>query len=439
MERPRQEDPEGRWRLFVDTGGTFTDCLALDPQGRRHRAKVLSSSTLRAPVLSRPEPGVVELQAPWQVPGDFFAGWSCRLGFEGGGQEYRILSSSPGGQSLVFDHLSVPAAGKGGVCEILAPVEAPILAAHLVTGTPARQALPPLDLRLATTRGTNALLERRGAKTAFFVTEGFRDLLVIGDQQRPELFALAIRRPARLYAEVLEVPERLAADGSVLRALEGPALAELESKARALVEKGFESAAVALLHSYRNPVHEERLVEALERAGFGFVSASAALAPLIKGVSRAGTAVVDAYLAPVVRRYLDRVEGALGPGSQLRIMTSAGGLVAAEEYRPKDSLLSGPAGGVVGSARAGARAGFRRLLAFDMGGTSTDVARIDGEPEIRFEHTVGSATVVAPALAIETVAAGGGSICRLDGRLLKVGPESAGADPGPACYGAGGP
>jgi 5-oxoprolinase (ATP-hydrolysing) len=195
---------------------------------------------------------------------------------------------------------------------------------------------------------------------------------------------------------------------------------------------------VALMHAYRDPRHEREVGALLREAGFRHVSLSSELAPLIKLLPRAETAVVDAYLSPILERYLAGVSGALGSVS-LHVMTSAGGLVRAEAFRAKDGLLSGPAGGVVGAARAGRRSGLPRVIAFDMGGTSTDVARWDGDFEYLFEHQVGDAHLVAPALAIESVAAGGGSICGFDGLQLKVGPESAGAWPGPACYGAGGP
>ncbi|HXO21990.1 MAG TPA: hydantoinase/oxoprolinase family protein, partial [Thermoanaerobaculia bacterium] len=326
----------------------------------------------------------------------------------------------------------------GAAVELQAAEEAPVLAARLVTATPPGQPLPPLAMRLATTRGTNALLERKGAATALFITRGFADLLRIGTQQRPDLFALDIRRPAPLYGAVVEVAERLAADGSVLVPLDEAALAGLEREAGRLRSQGFAAAAVALLHSYRNAVHEEAVAGALRRAGFAHVSLSAELAPFIQILPRAETAVVDAYLSAPIEGYLSRVAGALPQGS-LHVMTSAGGLVRASSFRAKDSLLSGPAGGVVGAAEAGRRSGLARIIAFDMGGTSTDVARYDGDFEYLFEHRVGDAHLVAPALAVESVAAGGGSICRFDGTQLKVGPESTGASPGPACYGAGGP
>ncbi len=310
-----------------------------------------------------------------------------------------------------------------------------MLAARLVTGTPAGEPLPPLAMRLATTRGTNALLERRGAPTALFITAGFGDLLEIGTQQRPELFALRVEKRAPLYAEVVEVPERLAANGTTLRPLDADALAPAAER---LLRSGVRVAAVALMHSFRDPAHEHAVRDLLLRAGFDAVSCSSDLAPFIRLLPRAETAVVDAYLGPVLHGYLRGVQGALG-GGRLHVMTSAGGLARPEDFRPKDSLLSGPAGGVAGAALAGRRSGMGRVIAFDMGGTSTDVARWAGDFEYVWEHEVGGAHLVAPALAIESVAAGGGSVCAFDAQGLRVGPESAGASPGPACYGAGGP
>ncbi|MEM8995576.1 MAG: hydantoinase/oxoprolinase family protein, partial [Acidobacteriota bacterium] len=204
------------------------------------------------------------------------------------------------------------------------------------------------------------------------------------------------------------------------------------------IARDVESVAVAFLHSHRRPHHEEAVAARLGAMGVPFVSIGSTLSPTEGYLARVRTAVVDAYLQPVIRRYLDRISASIG-GRQLRVMTSAGGLVGASSYRAKDSLLSGPAGGVVGAATAARRLDYRQIVAFDMGGTSTDVSRFDGDFEYRFEHRVGDADVAAPSLAIETVAAGGGSICRLEGRQLKVGPQSAGASPGPACYGAGGP
>lgn len=375
----------------------------------------------------------MRIEAGWRVPDGFFRGFELRvLGMD----ELRQVVGSHG-DVLELDR-ALPDGTEGAAFELRSPEEPPVLAARLVTGTPLGRELPEIAMRLATTRGTNALLERKGAATALFITRGFADLLLIGTQQRPDLFALNIEKPRPLFSEVVEVPERLASDGSVLVSLDA---GSLRGEAGRLLAAGFQSAAVALLHSYRNPRHEEELGQMLREAGFRHVSLSSKLAPLIKIVPRAETAVVDAYLSPILKGYLGGVASALSQGGRgsLHVMTSAGGLVRADSFHAKDSLLSGPAGGVVGAALSGRRSGFPRVIAFDMGGTSTDVARYDGDFEYLFEHRVGDAHLVAPALAVESVAAGGGSICGFDGAQLHVGPESAGAWPGPACYGAGGP
>jgi len=327
------------------------------------------------------------------------------------------------------------AVAPGTPFELVSCEEAPLLAARVVTGTPLGKKLPPMEMRLGTTRGTNALLERRGANLALFVTRGFEDLLKIGTQQRRELFSLDIPPQRQLYVHVVGVEERVGADGRVIEPLD---IRGLRERVKRLLEEGINVAAVALLNSYRNPVHEKALALFLEQSGFRHVSWSSALAPLIKILPRCETAVVDAYLAPIIGSYLRVLAGALGQ-RRLWVMTSAGGLVGACDYRSKDSLLSGPAGGVAGAAAAGKRSGFDRVISFDMGGTSTDVARYDGDFEYVFEQRVGDAHLLAPALAIQSVAAGGGSILSFDGARLRVGPESAGAHPGPACYGSAGP
>ncbi|HEX2641727.1 MAG TPA: hydantoinase/oxoprolinase N-terminal domain-containing protein, partial [Thermoanaerobaculia bacterium] len=358
----------GGWRIWVDTGGTFTDCLAVDPQGTLRRAKVLSNSALRGRTAGPAGPAALRAAAPWNVPADFFRGYRLRLlgpaadsGAEAA-EPVEVTGYDPDSGVLALARPFGAEPPAGVPFELRSPEEAPVLAARLLTGTPLGAALPDLALRLATTRGTNALLERKGAPTAFFVTRGFADLLLIGTQQRPDLFALDIQRPAPLYAEVVEVDERLDAGGAVLRPLDAEALRETAGRLRAA---GVEAAAVALMHSYRNPRHEEELGELLRSCGFRFVSLSSRLAPLIKLLPRAQTAVVDAYLSPVVETYLEGVAGALARRS-LHVMTSAGGLVRAEAFRAKDGLLSGPAGGVVGAALAGRRSGFERILAFDM-------------------------------------------------------------------------
>ena len=419
------------WRIYVDTGGTFTDCVAWDPSGTLHRAKVLSSSALRGEVVGQPAPRQLQVRMGDALPPDFCAGGTFRrLGADA--VPISVVASSPDG---ILHFEEAVHATAGDPFEIRFDEEAPILAARLVTNTAAGRPLPPMTLRLATTRGTNALLERKGARTALFTTAGFGDLLRIGDQTRPDLFALHIEKPTPLHEEVVEVPERLAADGTVLQPLQEESV---RKQARHLVTRGVRSAAIAFLHSYRNPDHEHRLAAILREVGFTHVACSADLAPLIRVLPRAQTAEVDAYLGPIIHDYLEKLGASVDPAA-VHAMTSAGGLVRPANFHAKDSLLSGPAAGVVGAAAAGTQAGFRRLITFDMGGTSSDVARFDHDVAHVFEHRVGDAHLLAPAVEIETVAAGGGSICAFDGERLTVGPESAGADPGPACYGAGGP
>jgi 5-oxoprolinase (ATP-hydrolysing) len=429
------------WRVWVDTGGTFTDCVAVTPAGEVRRAKVLSSSALRGLVDAMPAADMVETAAEWVAVDHLIQGFAFRV-LGSALPPVRVRGYDPRSGRI---HLQDPwpeRIAPGTAFEVASDEEAPVLAARLVTETPAGAPLPPLSMRLATTRGTNALLERKGVRVALFVTRGFRDLLRIGTQQRPDLFALAVRRPPPLYAAVIEVPGRLAADGAELAPLD---TSELAPQVERLVADGVRVAAVSLMHAYLNPAHEDELAAFLRDAGFEHVSRSAALAPSIRQLPRAQTAVVNAYLAPVIDEYLERVGAAIphlahgGSGGGLHVMTSAGGLVHPDEFHAKDSLLSGPAGGVVGATRAGALSGFGRVIAFDMGGTSTDVARFDGDFEYTWEHEVGGVSLMAPALAIESVAAGGGSVCTLDTNGLRVGPESAGAMPGPACYGAGGP
>lgn len=438
-----RRDGSGSWEIRVDTGGTFTDCVARDPEGETRRAKVLSTSALRGTVAegvsaetvrTASDPVELQIEEGWGAPTDFIAGFQFHLhGREG--PVGRVEGYEPEEGRLRLEPLSDEEIPSGATFEVRSPEPAPLLAARLITGTPAGEALPELALRLATTRATNALLERRGAPLALFVTRGFAHLLEIGNQQRPDLFALDIRKPRPLPRRVVEVSGRLAADGSEVERL---TVEGLEEAVRELQDEGIEAAAVALLHSYRNGEHENEVARVLEEAGMAHVAVSNHAAPFIHLLRRAETAAVEGYLGPVIRRYVDRIGDAL-PEENLLVMTSAGGLVRGRRVRARDTLLSGPAGGVVGAALVGRRAGLERVIAFDMGGTSTDVSRYDGEYEYLEEHQVGDARLRAPALAIETVAAGGGSVCDLDPNGLKVGPESAGADPGPACYGAGGP
>jgi 5-oxoprolinase (ATP-hydrolysing) len=426
---------EAPWQVWIDTGGTFTDCVAIDPSGRTRSCKVLSSGALRDVIERIDDSGRIHLRGGSSVPAGFLTGFSLSL--LGDDTEFEIVDQDRQTGSVRLAAAVPSRLAVGRPVELRSRDEAPLLAARLVTGTPLGHPLPPLAMRLATTRGTNALLERRGARMVHLTTAGFEDLLAIGDQRRPDLFALHIERPEPLPEETVGLPERLAADGSIVEALDLDATA---ARVAGLRDRGFDCASVTLLHAQRNPCHEE-LVEALLReAGFSYVVRSSALSPFQGLLRRSQTAATDAYLGPCVADYLRAVQDGLGgTGATLHCMTSAGGLVEARHCRPVDSLLSGPAGGVVGAAMVGRRAGAERVIGFDMGGTSTDVARFDGDFEYVFEHRVGAVRLLAPALAIETVAAGGGSICRVEQGKLVVGPQSAGADPGPASYGAGGP
>ncbi|AJF64101.1 hydantoinase B/oxoprolinase family protein [Streptomyces vietnamensis] len=290
-------------------------------------------------------------------------------------------------------------------------------------------------VKMGTTVATNALLERRGEPTVLLVTEGFRDALRIAYQNRPRLFDRHIVLPEAVYARVIEVPERIDAHGGVVHPLDETAVAEALAAAH---RDGFRSAAVVLLHGYRHPEHETRVAEAARAAGFTQVSCSHEVSPLIKLIPRGDTTVVDAYLSPILRRYVDEVARELA-GIRLMFMQSNGGLREAAHFRGKDAVLSGPAGGVVGMARTSVQAGHDRVIGFDMGGTSTDVSHYAGAFERELGTQVAGVRMRAPMMSIHTVAAGGGSVLHYDGRRYRVGPDSAGAVPGPACYRRGGP
>ncbi len=295
---------------------------------------------------------------------------------------------------------------------------------------------PVAELRIGTTIATNALLERQGARVALAITAGHADALKIGNQARPEIFARHIVKPERLEQRVIEITERVSADGEVLVPLEEEAA---RRDLAALRDEGFEGLAIVLLHGWTFTAHEARLAEIARELGFTQVSASHEVSPLIRLVPRGDTSVADAYLSPVIRQYVEQLDARLPNHGSLRFMQSNGGLADARAFRGKDAVLSGPAGGVVGMVETAQALGFSKLIGFDMGGTSTDVCHFAGEYERTGDSVVAGVRIAAPMMQIHTVAAGGGSICRFDGQRLRVGPESAGADPGPACYRKGGP
>ena len=428
------------WEMWIDVGGTFTDCLAKRPTGEILRHKLLSSSTTKGTLgVDSTATRLIDPQRRVDPP-HFWVGYQCDLLDAAGqtlaGSEVVGFSRAEGS----FDLQDAVSLEQVVSYELRCDLEAPVIGIRYLLGLPLREQIPPLRLRLGTTRGTNALLTRSGARTALVTTRGHGDFLQIGYQDRPQLFDLTIRKSAPLAERVLEIDERMAADGSVLISPNTDTVRQQLARLRAA---GVESVGICLLHADRYPAHE-RLVAGLARdVGFAQLSVSHEVAPLPKLVARGETTVVDAYLNPVLKDYLDRLKQQL-PGSQIRLMTSSGGLVAADAFHGHQSILSGPAGGVVGFAQAAQAAGYARAIGFDMGGTSTDVSRFDatqagGAYAFQYESRKAGVRLITPMLAIDTVAAGGGSICRFDGIKLAVGPESAGADPGPACYGRGGP
>jgi 5-oxoprolinase (ATP-hydrolysing) len=361
----RTTHEEGVWQFWVDRGGTFTDIVALRPDG----------SLL----------------------------------------VHKLLSQDPGHYDDAVLH---------GIRRIL--------------GLKAHERLP-LDtigvVKMGTTIATNALLERTGEPTLLLVTQGFRDGVRIGYQNRPDIFSLNIRLPKPLYARVEEIPERLDAHGREVMRLD---LATARTILQRAFDDGLRAVAIAFVHAYRYPQHEVRVAEIARSLGFTQVSVSHEVSPLVRWIDRTETTVVDAYLSPVLRRHLASLKRELRD-SRLFFMQSSGGLVDADLFRGKNAVLSGPAGGIVGAVHTARAAGFAKIISFDMGGTSTDVARFSGDYERTFESSVGGVHLRAPMLRITTVAAGGGSLCRLEDGRLRVGPDSAGSDPGPACYRRGGP
>jgi 5-oxoprolinase (ATP-hydrolysing) len=292
------------------------------------------------------------------------------------------------------------------------------------------------DVKMGTTVATNALLERKGDRVLLLITKGFRDALRIAYQARPDIFAKEIILPEQLYERVIEIDERVRADGCVERLLDIAACRPAIEQAKA---DGIDAVAIVFMHAWKYPDHEKAVAKVCRKIGFSQISVSHEVSPLIKLVGRGDTTVVDAYLSPILSRYVQRVAGELGAGPRLMFMMSSGGLTAADLFQGKDALLSGPAGGVVGMVETAKLAGFEKVIGFDMGGTSTDVAHYDGEYERAFDTEVAGVRIRAPMMRIHTVAAGGGSILHYEAGRFRVGPDSAGANPGPAAYRRGGP
>lgn len=442
-------------QVWCDVGGTFTDCFVVRPDGTKHSIKVLSNGIVKGNI-DRFLDGNSFIDCHRTDAIGFWANAKIRFNDATGNviQEVQCVDSSSGGAIRFVPEVTNATRQSTRQYEINAGIEAPVLAARLILQIPLQVPLPDLEVRLGTTRGTNALLTRTGAKTAFLTTRGFADVLEIAYQERPDLFALNIVKRKPLYDRVIEIDERVGNDGTVLVPLDTQRVSQTLAK---LKEQGIDSIAICFLHGYKFPGHEAKVAQLAEQVGFRYVRTSSRIATTIKMVSRGETTVVDAYLGPVVRDYLknvhrqffsDRIDAvsdfsespaASNVGKLLRVMTSNGGLVSHHEYMGKDSVLSGPSGGVVALTKIAQASGNGKVIGLDMGGTSTDVCRIDGQPLMEYETIKAGVRLMTPMLAIHTVAAGGGSVCRFDGVQWQVGPQSAGAMPGPACYGRGGP
>ena len=411
--------------FWIDVGGTFTDCVMRTSDGRLQTFKVLSSGVTKGHITEFLNERSFRDESRMGDPPRFWEGYSLELLDQTGTvlQSERVVEFDSASGTFSVDGTLPPGIGHESIrYELASDEEAPILAIRTALGLRLDQPIPAVIVRLGTTRGTNALLTRSGAKVGFVTTRGFRDVLLIANQDRPRLFDLAIQKPAPLFSSVVEICERLDANGRVLIA---PVEADIRERLQELKQSGCESLAICLLHAFANPEHEAIVERIAREIGFIDVSTSNRLAPLIKIVSRGDTTVLDAYLNPILSAYVAKLKQSLSrtmPASgqtdssneslatgaiTLKLMTSAGGLVDAERFTGKDSILSGPAGGVIGFSRVAKRAGFAKSIGFDMGGTSTDVSRFDGHYEREFETTKAGVRVVSPMLAIETVAAGG--------------------------------
>ncbi len=410
---------------------------------------MLSTSALRATVESNSGGAIVVALAVTPSAATisaFLKGFSLslsRTGQSADAARVGLIESAqllPGGSVVVT--LTPPATAQdlshlrpGAIVDLIAPFEPPILATRLAIDRPHPISLDDCRISIGTTRGTNALLEGRVSDVTLFVNDGLEDILRIGDQRRSDIFARSPTRAPALERSTCAVHARMNAQGSEIEPLNE---SQLRVQAGELVAGGARTAAIALLHAARNPNHELRVEEILREVGFSWVSSSHRCGSTTRFEPRARAAVVDAALSGPVGEFIAAITRD-AMGAELMLMTSAGGLIPAASFQPRESLLSGPAGGVAGAAATARACGFNACVTLDMGGTSTDVARVDGPPEIRDETTIGSTTIASPSIAVESVAAGGGSILWWDGEAMRVGPKSAGASPGPACYGQGGP
>ena len=422
--------PHPAWRIGVDVGGTFADAVAVSPDGEVRRIKLFTDGRWR--LACEPARGGVRIA---RVPAWAVAALAGCSATDADGQRHSIrdATADPGGTVLSLDPL--PRAAPAWI-DVDASCEAPVLAAHLACGVPPGMPLPAIDLRIGTTRGTNALLEGRIDRVAAFVDDGLEGLLEIGTQQRRGLFDLVPQVPPRIAAVTRGVPGRLAAEGTPVGSFDPAAV---RRAARAAREAGCTAAAVALIHAWRAPEHEQRVADILREEGFTRVSLAAEASAAPRLLARAQTAAVDAALGSAVRGVLDRVAGGMGSAS-VCAAASDGGVVPLAQFAAKDSLLSGPAMGCAAAAAAACTDDCIPAISLDMGGTSTDVGRIDARGiDLRSSTVLAGLEIAVPSVDVVSVAAGGGSICAATAEGLFVGPASAGADPGPACFGRGGP
>lgn len=436
------------WQFSIDVGGTFTDVVAHDRAGGLHTFKLLSSGAIRGQVGQGSSANCIIDPRRIGEPDGLWTGYTVSTIGEAfpsrdrkGAAPTRVrVTRSDGstGALHVSSSFAKFVAKSTASYDLRSHEEAPVVAIRALMGKRLDEPIGPVEVRLGTTRATNALLERTGARVAFVTTKGFADVLKIGYQDRPSLFDLNIRKREELAETVIEIDERLSAGGEILRSPDEDTVRRGLQQVR---ERGIESVAICLLHAHVNPVHEQRIARVAASVGFAHVSVSSQVMPVERIVPRGDTTVADAYLSGVIRAYVASLRRSM-PEAKIRLMTSSGGLIDAALASGKDTVLSGPAGGAVGCAAVTYAAGFDRAIGFDMGGTSTDVCRIEAPPrsyEFQHETVKAGVRIMAPMIAVETVAAGGGSICAFDGQKLTVGPRSAGADPGPACYGCGGP